>query len=219
MDKKEKIYKVYDNDNELLYLVSENNEDANKILFEKYKPIIDLKVKKYINIVSNKGIDYNDLYQEGLIGLDEAIKGYVEKKDYKFSTFATLCIDRKICSAVRKASRKKHSMLNDSYSLDYKLDEDKSFIDTFISTSTESTEDMLISKENNEYLIKRISEELTALEKQVFNLRLNGKTNKEIGEILNKSYKSIESAIFRIKNKIKSILKENDWLLFQFMII
>jgi len=210
MNKQEKIYKIYDNDNELLYLISENNEEANKILFEKYKPIIDLKVKKYINLVSNKGIDYNDLYQEGLIGLDEAIKGYAEAKDYKFSTFATLCIDRKICSAVRKASRKKHSMLNDSYSLDYKLDDDKAFIETFISTNSENAEEALINKESNEYLIKRISEELTVLEKQVFNLRINNKTNKEISIILNKSYKSIESAIFRIKNKIKNIIKEND---------
>lgn len=210
MNQKDKLYKVYDNDNELIYLISEHNEEANKILFEKYKPIIDLKVKKYINIVSNKGIDYNDLYQEGLIGLDEAIKGYIEEKDNKFSTFANLCIDRKICSAVRKASRKKHSMLNDSYSLDYKIDEDKRFIDTFICNNVPSVEEKLISEENSEYLIKRITEELTDLEKQVFKLRLNNKTNKEISEILKKSYKSIESAIFRIKSKIKNILREND---------
>lgn len=210
MEQKDKLYKVYDNDNELIYLISENNEEASKILFEKYKPIIDLKVKKYINIVSNKGIDYNDLYQEGLIGLDEALKGYIEKKENKFSTFANLCIDRKICSAVRKASRKKHSMLNDSYSLDYKLDEDKKFIDTFIYNNVPSVEEKLINKEDNEYLIKRMAEDLTDLEKQVFNLRLNNKTNKEISSILNKSYKSIESAVFRIKSKIKNILKEND---------
>lgn len=213
MNQKDKIYKSYDNDHELLYLISESNEEASRILFEKYKPIIDLKVKKYINLVLNKGIDYSDLYQEGLIGLDEAIRGYKEKKDIKFSTFATLCIDRKICSAVRKASRKKHSLLNDSYSFDYKLDDDKTFIDTFIGNQVESTEDILIDKESNEHLIKRISEELTDLEKVVFNLKIKNKSNKEISIITNKSYKSIESTIYRIKTKIKNILKENDWLL------
>ncbi len=204
-----KDYLVNENDSELLYLISENSEEANKILFDKYKPIIDLKVKKYINLVSNKGIDYSDLYQEGLIGLNEAIRDYNEKKDFKFSTFATLCIDRKICSAVRKASRKKHSILNDSYSLDYEMDDDKKYIDTIINDFVESTEDTIINNEKQEILIKRLSEELTNFEKKVFNLRLKNLTNKEICEKTEKSYKSIESAIFRIKSKIRKILNEN----------
>ena len=60
-----------DSDYELLYLISENNEDAKKLFYEKYKPIIEMKVKKYISYVESRGYDYNDLVQEGKIGYPE----------------------------------------------------------------------------------------------------------------------------------------------------
>ena len=79
-----KEYKTdYDNDYELLYLISENNEDASNALYKKYEPVIDYYARKYYKLTQGKGIDYNDLYQEGLIGLDAAIKGYKDQKDIK----------------------------------------------------------------------------------------------------------------------------------------
>lgn len=202
------MVKQYEDDYELLYMVSENNEDANETIFKKYESVIDYYAKKYSLLVEGKGIDYNDLYQEGLIGLDSAIKGYKDQKDIKFSTFAFICIKRKIITAIKAASRKKHSILNESYSIDYHNDDDKNGFENIVYNNEGGIEDLLVSKENTENFNKRISEELTSFEKQVYELRLYGFNYDEISKNLGKTTKSIESALFRIRIKLKNILNE-----------
>lgn len=157
-----------------------------------------------------KGLDYNDLFQEGMIGLQSAIDNYKEQKNIKFSTFAFICIKRKILTAVKLASSKKHSILNESYSLDYQTDDDNYDFSNTVYITDNNAEDLLVGKENKEYFNKRINEEFTNLEKQVYELRLNDFTNEEISNMLGKSYKSIESTLFRIRIKLKKILNEID---------
>lgn len=205
-----KDYTNLEDDSELLYLVSDNNEEANEIIYKKYEPVISYYAKKYSILVEGKGIDYNDLYQEGLIGLVTAINNYKEQKDIKFSTFAFVCIKRKIFSAVRNVNRKKHSILNDSYSLDYKPDDDKNGFDNVLASGNGGLEDLLVSKENNEYFIKRLNEELSDFEKMVYDLRINNFNYDEIAATLGKTQKSIDGALGRIRMKIKSILNEID---------
>ncbi len=198
-----------ESDSELLYMVSENNEDANEAIFKKYEPVIDYYAKKYSILVESKGLDYNDLYQEGLIGLDGAIKGYKDKKDIKFSTFAFVCIKRKIFTAVKIANRKKHSILNDSYSLDYRGDDDKNgFENIAVNNNFNGIEDLLVSKENKELFNDMINKELTPFEKSVYELRINGFNYEEISKTLGKTVKSVESVLFRIRIKIKNILNK-----------
>ena len=110
--------KYKDNDYELLYLISENNEDAKELFYEKYKPIIDMKAKKFAKYVEYKGYDINDLIQEGMIGLSRAINDFSEQKDVQFTTFANLCIERQMCSFMRNISTGRHKALNDSLSFE-----------------------------------------------------------------------------------------------------
>lgn len=201
------MIKQYEDDYELLYMVCEDNEDAVSTIFKKYEPVIDYYARKYVKLVDGKGLDYNDLYQEGLIGLDSAIKTYKDQKNIKFSTFAFVCIKRKIMSAIRKANRKKHSILNESYSIDYKLDDNNSF-DNLISNNERSIEDLLVGKEQAVFFNKRIEECLTKFEKQVYELKVYGFSSEEISKTLNKTMKSIESVLFRIRVKLRKILKE-----------
>lgn len=201
------MIKQYEDDYELLYMVCEDNEDAVSTIFKKYEPVIDYYARKYVKLVDGKGLDYNDLYQEGLIGLDSAIKTYKDQKNIKFSTFAFVCIKRKIMSAIRKANRKKHSILNESYSIDYKLDDNNSF-DNLISNNERSIEDLLVGKEQAVFFNKKIEECLTKFEKQVYELKVHGFSSEEISKTLNKTMKSIESVLFRIRVKLRKILKE-----------
>lgn len=201
------MIKQYEDDYELLYMVCEDNEDAVSTIFKKYEPVIDYYARKYVKLVDGKGLDYNDLYQEGLIGLDSAIKTYKDQKNIKFSTFAFVCIKRKIMSAIRKANRKKHSILNESYSIDYKLDYNNSF-DNLISNNERSIEDLLVGKEQAVFFNKKIEECLTKFEKQVYELKVYGFSSEEISKTLNKTMKSIESVLFRIRVKLRKILKE-----------
>lgn len=200
--------KQYEDDFELLYMISDSNEQASETIFKKYEAVIEYYAKRYCPFVEGKGMDYNDLYQEGLIGLDSAIKSYKDQKDIKFSTFAFICIKRKIITAVKQANRKKHSILNESYSIDYHNEDDKNGFENVVHNNDGGIEDLLVSKENAETFNKRLREVLTPFEKQVYELRLYGFNYDEISKNLGKTTKSIESALFRIRIKLKNILNE-----------
>ena len=197
-----------DDDSELMYFISENNVEANNIIFKKYSSVIDLYAKKYLNLVDGKGMDYNDLYQEGLIALNEAINKYKEQKNIKFASFASICIERKMVSLVRMASRKKHSILNDSYSLDYKKEDASESFVNLLQSNKDSIEDILITKESTINIINKINTSLSSLEKKVYELRLNGYSYEMIAKEMGKTPKAIERTLDRIRNKLKDVINE-----------
>ena len=200
---------MYDdyNDNELIYLIYGFNEDANRILHEKYYKIIKIKVAKYRTLAKRMGLDTCDLMQEGLLGLEEAINSYRDNKDMKFSSFANMCIERQILSVVNYHSRKKHSFLNDSCSIDAEDEKGRTMLDYSLKSDTDPL--MMMEKEEEKNSIYDLmTKDLSKLEKEVFELKLNGLDYREIARLLNKSYKSIDSALQRIRVKLKKILNE-----------
>ncbi len=193
-------------DTELLEQIKENNEEALEKLIERYKVVINGVLSKYKREASTIGLDVKDLYQEGLIGLITAIKRYDELKDASFRTFANLVIERQIIDLIKTNKRMKHMALNNSISLDSLLDEE----------SDESLYDK-IEADNYTPITKLISDEdkvllknnLTDFELKVYELKYEGKSNKEIALILDKNVRSIENTIQRIKVKFKDIIELN----------
>lgn len=201
---------MYDdyNDQELLYLICESNEDANNILYDKYKKIIDIKVNKYKNLGKRVGLEYNDLFQEGMVGLSEAVRNYKDNKDTKFASFANVCIERQILSVLSSAQRKKHFFLNDSCSLDSSIDDNGR---TLLDVLLDDTFDPSVRVENEEekkFLYDAIYKEMSDFERNVFDLKVLGLEYKEIAALLDKSYKSVDSALQRIRGKVKKVLDE-----------
>ena len=200
---------MYDdyNDNELIYLIYDFNEDANRILHEKYYKIIKIKVAKYRALAKRIGLDTCDLMQEGLLGLEEAINSYRDNKDMKFSSFANMCIERQILSVLNYHSRKKHTFLNDSCSIEKKKKKGRTMLDYSLKSDIDPL--MMMEKEEEKNSIYDLmTKDLSKLEKEVFELKLNGLDYREIARLLNKSYKSIDSALQRIRVKLKKILNE-----------
>ena len=200
---------MYDdyNDNELIYLIYDFNEDANRILHEKYYKIIKIKVAKYRALAKRIGLDTCDLMQEGLLGLEEAINSYRDNKDMKFSSFANMCIERQILSVLNYHSRKKHTFLNDSCSIDVEDEKGRTMLDYSLKSDIDPL--MMMEKEEEKNSIYDLmTKDLRKLEKEVFELKLNGLDYREIARLLNKSYKSIDSALQRIRVKLKKILNE-----------
>ena len=64
------------NDSELLCMIQEASLDAKDVLFLKYRYIIDIEVKKYLAMANLLGYDYNDLYQDALVGFADALNSY-----------------------------------------------------------------------------------------------------------------------------------------------
>lgn len=200
---------MYDNinDYDLLDKVSDN-ELATEKLFEKYRPLIrNIAAKAYYKN-SNSGLDINDLIQEGMVGFSVALNTYDEKKDASFFTFARMCIIRKISTSLTSAKRQKHLILNESISVE-KISEDLNVKDKIFSDHDSNPENILLSLENIKEIKSDIERDLTNFEKEVFNLKTAGFNYREIAELLEKSPKSIDNTMSRIKNKTNKYLKEN----------
>lgn len=197
-----------DNDYELLYLISENNEEAKELFYSKYKPIIESKAKKFIKYVESKGYDYNDLIQEGMIGLSKAIKDFSEQKDVQFITFANICIERQMFSFLRNISTGRHKVLNDSLSFDTTNSFGTPFID-ILDDKNVNPETTFIETEEKNALYNDIKSILNEKELEIFDLRTNGFSYKEIANLLGITEKSVGKYIEKIKIKINKMLDEN----------
>ena len=190
------------NDYELLDHIHSCNEDANEIMIYKYRPLTVNLAKKLIKYC-NGGIDLNDLIQEGLVGLNEAVNSFREDKETNFGTYAKLCIERRMYSLVKSTRTYKNKILNESISLE---DEDENNIDRFLIDNSNNPSDMVEENDYQENILIELNNQLTDLEKQVFELKKNDFNYKEIAEILDKDPKVIDNTIQRIKAKLKKIL-------------
>lgn len=197
------------NDYELISYISENNEEANEIIFEKYQPLIYDRARKLFKYCKNNGAELNDLVQEGMLGLNDAIRNYTDSKDAIFYTFALRCINSKIISYIVKQGRLKNKILNDSIFLELSnQDESNNFGKNLIDNSY-NPEERLMDEEKKQEILDIIDKTLNDFEKQVMNLKINGFKYKEIADILGKDIKSIDNCIQKCKNKIKEELEKN----------
>ena len=198
-------YKEY-SDSELCSMICENNEDAKDILFKKYKYIIDIIIKKYSLSAVKVGIEYNDLYQEALVGFTDALNSYDENKEASIATFITLCVERKLQNTILKAKTIKNKMFLQALSLDYQEDSESPLSEIISDNSKNDPLNNMTNDESYIELIEKIKKELSSGEYEVFTLMVSGLNYIEIAEQLNKNPKQIDNAIQRIKSKIKRIV-------------
>ncbi|MBE6138316.1 MAG: sigma-70 family RNA polymerase sigma factor [Firmicutes bacterium] len=203
--KEQMNYRDY-NDFELLSYVSDDNEEAGEVLFEKYRPLISATANRLYYYCKNTGLEINDLIQEGMLGLNLAMNSFNEEKETSFYTYAKKCIERRIISLVVSSRRLKHKFLNESLSFEINDEVSQSFIyEKNLGDNSYNPEEILVNSESFEEFIQEVNSHLTEFEVQVFELKLNGFDYKEIAEILDKDTKSIDNALQRIKVKIKRI--------------
>lgn len=195
-------YKDY-NDYELVGMISEADEDAEKIIYEKYKPLIIQTAKKYIPYFNNKGVEIADLIQEGYIGLSEAIRNFKDNKNARFSTFAVLCVERQLKTYLTTANRQKHHYLNNSISL---YEKDESPLIEILASDEHNPIHYVVNKDNIKNILNELYSKFTDIEKQVFELKMSNFSNNEIAEILEITYKQVDNTTQRIKQKVKQVI-------------
>lgn len=193
------------NDEVLIALYQAGDEKAIDQLFERYKNLVRKKAKAMFLA----GGDSDDLIQEGMIGLYKAVRDYHTDRKATFSTFASMCINRQIITAVTASNRKKNSPLNGYVSLDQPArtdeDYDMKLIDVIQSDSEQDPEKLLIDREYTESLQEQVEAAMSPFERQVLAMYMEGKDYVEIAEKLGKPAKSIDNAIQRIRNKVDKI--------------
>ncbi len=185
-------------DEELVKLYKEGNTALFDEICARYTPLIRSMTTMYFLV----GCDKDDLEQEGLIGLFNAVTAYDFEKHgaSSFKTFAYHCIKRKMTNAVLGASSRKHMALNNSVSIGSISEKEEG--------ESISPEQDFIGNEDLLELISKIKKELSPFEIEVFDLLIDGLSYREIGEALGKKPKSVDNAIQRIKVKTKKFRRQ-----------
>ncbi|MBO4214436.1 MAG: sigma-70 family RNA polymerase sigma factor [Lachnospiraceae bacterium] len=195
-------------DEEMVKFAQSGDTESMNSLMEKYK----VTVRKKANTLFLIGGDTEDLIQEGMIGLFTAINTYDISKNASFKTFANMCIAGQMNHAIEAANRFKHGPLNSYISYDIKLteDDDESLLDVIEDIEEHEPENQYIDKENVRNMLIKIKDTLSPLEWDVFLLHVNGTNYREIADKLNKSEKSIDNALNRIKQKVTKLNEDED---------
>lgn len=189
-------------DDYLLMLVHEKSDEATEEMYNYFEKTIKYKAYKYKYYGSKLGLEYNDLIQEGYIGLSQSIEDYSVISPASFSTFASMCIEREIQNAITKASRKKNLYLNEALSIDDETRLGVSYVDVIDSNEC-TPEQKVLDSISEKYEYEILLENLTKLERSVFILKYKSYTYIEISKILNKSPKTIDNTLQRIKRKVR----------------
>lgn len=193
---------------QLVGLVQKENDmyALEYLINDKCKKLLKKKTRGYFII----GADQEDVIQEGTVGLYKAIRDYDPNKEVGFLSFAELCINRQIISAIKAAGRQKHTPLNNAISMDSPLsssDEDYTYLNLLKQTAA-NPEDEIIGKENLRILEKEIMKSLSKMELEVLGYYLRGRSYTQIATLMNKEEKSIDNALQRIKKKVAAIVQK-----------
>ena len=204
-------YEKFDNisDEDLIDKIKLGDKYALEFLIEKYEDLVTMKISKYFII----GAEKEDIYQEGMIGLYKAIKSFNKEKQNSFKTFANLCIERQLITAIKTSNRQKHMPLNSYLSLNtsaYNENDDTSLLDVFDSHLIEDPLDTITKKEYYKSVETAIDKSLSKFEKRVLERYIQGESYVDIAARLDAPVKSIDNAIQRIRKKaIKSIVDDD----------
>ena len=194
-------------DSQLVIAAREGNDSALEFLLDKYKNFVRLKARAYFLI----GADWDDLVQEGMIGLYKAIRDYREGRQASFRAFAELCITRQIITAIKTATRQKHRPLNSYVSLNrpvyFEDESDRMLMDLLSGAEIADPVELVISGEEIQSMQTSFGEILSDLEAQVLKLYIDGKSYQEIADELNRHVKSIDNALQRVKRKVELPLR------------
>ncbi|WP_317856438.1 RNA polymerase sporulation sigma factor SigH [Chakrabartyella piscis] len=196
-------------DEELVAIAQSGKPRVEEFLIDKFKPLVKSRSRAYFLV----GGDNEDIVQEGMIGLFKAIRDFDPEKNASFRGFAELCVNRQMITAIKSATRQKHQPLNSYVSLNRPVFEDESeqtYLDLLEEGEFLNPEAMFIGQESKAQLEKKMQETLSAFETKVLALYLQGRSYLEIGNLLDKTEKSIDNALQRVKKKLeKSLLEKN----------
>lgn len=198
-------------DEELVLMAQNGDDAAQEYLLDKYKSLVRAKSRAYFLI----GADSEDIIQEGMIGLYKAVRDYNEEKNASFRSFAELCVNRQMITAIKAATRQKHQPLNSYVSLNkpvYEEESERTYMDFLQSGSSAllNPEALLIGQENKSFLEDQMVKNLSSFETRVLVLYLQGRSYFEIAHVLDKPEKSIDNALQRVKKKLEKFLEEKN---------
>ncbi len=195
-------------DEQLIRKLREGDTAIMDYIISKYKYLV-IRAAKAMYLL---GGENDDLIQEGMIGLFKAVRDFDINQDTSFYSFAELCISRQMYTAIKLSQRQKHIPLNsyislyDVKSVDFE-DKQSPLIEQLEAETNNNPEELFLDKERMLMLVHELNERLSDMERRVLRLYLKGEDYRSIAELLEKSPKSIDNALQRIRQKMRTILE------------
>lgn len=197
----------WDDEEQLVRLAKAGNSEAMQRLITRYHQFVRMKAISYFIA----GGDSDDLIQEGYIGLFKAIRDYQADRAASFRSFAELCVTRQIITAIKTASRQKHSPLNSYVSFSYTPagleHESWTLADLLPAGRSADPVAQVISSEELTSLTDCLTTLLSPLESQVLRHYLEGRSYEAIAALIEHDTKTVDNALQRIKRKVLAHLE------------
>ena len=188
----------------LVMAAQNGDQQACAELCRRYRGMIRCKARSYYLV----GADRDDIIQEGLIGLYKAIRDYDPSRQASFHSFAELCVTRQIITAVKSATRRKHSPLNGYVSLSRSTsmeeDGERLLSDILAAKGVCDPAEIVVSAWETDFVHRGVADALSPFEARVLNQYSNGRSYQEIAESLGRHTKAVDNALQRVKRKMET---------------
>lgn len=190
------------------YVLQAKNGDMESMdyILQYFKPKVTAICREYFLI----GADFDDILQEGMIGLYKAIMGYNSDKNVNFPAFASMCIHHQIQNAVKTANSKKHQPLNDyvTINIEGRIDDNKDDAPKImLQANDKGVEQLSLDKERATLFYENLKSQLSYLQYCILLMYLNGYSYSEIAQKHNLTNKNVDNQIQAIKRKLRVLLK------------
>ena len=184
-----------ESDESMWQLAASGDASAEEELVERHARLVRACARPFFLT----GGDRDDLIQEGMLGLLSAVRRYDPTKGVPFVSFAEFCIRRRILDAVKSASRNKNIPLNSSVSLESPQFDEKLLP---LALNLRDPEELIIAREQALEIRAKLGVCLSRMEKTILDLYLSGMSYSEMAEVVQKSTKSVDNAVQRIRKKL-----------------
>lgn len=186
-------------DEALCAQVASGDRIAEEMLAMRYTRLVRVCARPYFLA----GGDSEDLIQEGMVGLLSAIREYRPDRGVSFRTFAETCIRNRLLSAIKAATRDKHTPLNHYVSFEApSFDGNTDYAALLPQSGQPDPEELIISREAYLERIDRLKDRLSGFEAKVLGLYLEGLSYTEIAAYVDRPLKSVDNAVQRIRRKV-----------------
>ena len=179
-------------------------QQASSTLVRKYKTLVRCKARSYFLV----GGDRDDVIQEGMIGLFKAIRDYDPNRQSSFRSFADLCVTRQMITAIKTATRQKHSPLNGYVSFNRPAtaeeDGERLLEDILAAKQVCDPAQIVISAWETDFISRGFTESLSSFESRVLRMYMDGRSYQEIADTIGRHTKSVDNALQRVKRKIET---------------
>jgi len=193
----------HDEELELVLAAQAGDEGASAALVSRYRSFVRCKARSYFLA----GADRDDVVQEGMIGLYKAIRDYRAERQSSFRSFAELCVTRQLITAIKTASRQKHTPLNSYVSLQRSTSSDEEgdrvLSDILAARNVCDPADIVISAWEAASIRDGFTGALSTFESDVLCLYVDGKSYHEIADRLGRHPKAVDNALQRVKRKVE----------------